>query len=418
MAEEKRVLTPTQKAFVTSREPYPAFVGGYGSGKSAAGIARAMSLKAHFPKQSLAYYLPTYPLVEDIAFRRFPELCERKGWDFKLTRGNSPGISFPGAGSIFFRTMDNPDRIVGYEVAHSILDEIDTLPTDKAKTVWNRVIARNRERLPDDFPNTVGVVTTPEGFRFVWEMWEKIKRPGYVLFRAKTEDNSANLPPGYIENLRNTYPSNLLQAYLDGEFVNLSSGSVYPSFDRRNRNRTNELIQQDEILHIGMDFNVGKMSAIVHVIRNGEPRALDEVTGVLDTPKMLEELGRRYPRTMHPTRLVYPDASGRARKSNNASESDLSLIRGAQFYVCVNNSNPAVKDRVLSMNKNFESGAYKVNIDKCPIYTESLEKQPYDKNGEPDKAGGLDHTNDAGGYFIAYRFPVVSRKAIIEQLEL
>jgi hypothetical protein len=49
---------------------------------------------------------------------------------------------------------------------------------------------------------------------------------------------------------------------------------------------------------------------------------------------------------------------------------------------------------------------------------ESLEKQPYDKNGEPDKAGGLDHIVDAAGYFIAYRYPVIKRIALVQPLRV
>jgi hypothetical protein len=427
-------LTPAQRSFAVSREPFPAFVGGYGSGKSAAAIARAMALKAHFRTNDIAYYLPTYPLVEDIAFKRFPELCDRKGWAYKLHRGNSPGISFPGAGKIVFRTMENPDRIVGYEVAHSILDELDTLTTAKAQNVWNKVIARNRQKMVGDFPNTVAVATTPEGFKFVWEKWEKLKLPGYVLFRAKTMDNAANLPPGYIDNLRNSYPAQLLAAYLDGEFVNLTAGSVYTSFDRR-RNHTNDIVRPAtndgkpaDTLHIGMDFNVGKMAAVVHVIRDTNPRAVSEINGVLDTPAMCLQIRKLYPRDKFPAIMVYPDASGQSRKSNNASESDLTLLKQAGFVLCVNLTNPAVKDRVLSMNKIMEpttaivnadglpigTPRYLVNTDLCPIYTEGLEKQAYDKNGEPDKTSGLDHAVDAGGYFITYKYPVVRRLATVQ----
>lgn len=416
--ELKRTLTPTQRAFATSREPFPAFVGGYGSGKSAAAIARAMALKAHFPKNDVAYYLPTYPLVEDIAFQRFPELCERKGWQYKLRKsGGTPAIEFPGSGRILFRTMENPDRIVGYEVAHSILDEIDTLDTIKARKVWNKVIARNRQKMPGGFPNTVGVATTPEGFKFVWEQWEKVKRPGYVLFRAKTMDNAAHLPADYIENLRNSYPSQLLTAYLDGEFVNMTSGSVYPNFSRV-KNNTTETIQDGEALHIGMDFNVTHMSGIVHTIRGNKPRALFEFTELFDTPAMCTAIRNKFPKEKHPSILVYPDASGNSRKSNNASQTDLSILRTAGFHVCVNPTNPAVKDRVLSMNKNFETADYLVNTDLCPLYVEGLEKQPYDKHGEPDKVGGLDHPVDAGGYFITYKFPVLSRKVVITTLRI
>jgi hypothetical protein len=420
VTDQSRKLTPTQRAFATSRAPFPAFVGGYGSGKSAAAIARAMALKAHFRRCDVAYYLPTYPLVEDIAFQRFPELCERKGWAYKLNKGGAPNISFPDAGRIVFRTMENPDRIVGYEVAHSILDEIDTLPVDKARKVWNRVIARNRQKLPGGFPNTVAAATTPEGFNFVWEKWQKDPQAaakGYVLFRASTMDNAANLPDGYIENLRNSYPSNLLQAYLDGQFVNLNTGSVYTGYNRI-RNFTNRRVKPGDALHIGMDFNVGKMAGVVHVLSDGLPHAVDELTGLLDTPAMIDAIRKRFPKDYYPTIMVYPDASGNNRKSNNASESDIVLLKAAGFVVCHNPANPAVKDRVMSMNKMLEDGRYRVNPDTCPVYVECLEKQAYNAHGEPDKSAGLDHAPDAGGYFIVYKFPIVSRTAIVTSLSL
>ena len=399
------MLTESQRAFILCREPFPAYVGGFGSGKTAAAIARAMALKTQFKSCDIADYLPTYPLVEDIAFRRFPELCERKEWSYRLNK-SSAFIEFPNAGRIVFRTMENPERIIGYEVAHSILDELDTLKPEKASEVWNKVIARNRQKIPNGFPNTVAVATTPEGFRFVYERWKRNPAPGYVLFRAKTMDNAANLPAGYIDNLKASYPSNLLAAYLDGEFVNLTSGSVYAEFDRA-KNSSSEKIAEGEPLHIGMDFNVSHMAAVIWVLRNGEPHAVQELTEVFDTPAMIALIKQRF--EGH-TIYVYPDASGQSRKSNNASVSDLSLLREARFTVLNNNRNPAVKDRILSMNRMIHAGGVRrlrVNIDGCPGFVEALEKQAYDKNGEPDKTSGLDHVIDAGSYFIAYKFPIV-----------
>jgi len=393
------MLTPTQKAFAVSKEPFPAFVGGFGSGKTAAAIARAMALKAQFRSCDVAYYLPTYQLVEDIAFRRFPELCERKGWAYTINK-QSKAITFPNAGRIIFRTMDNPASIVGYEVAHSILDELDTLPTEKAREVWNKVIARNRQKC--SIGNTVAVATTPEGFRFVYDRWVKNKAAGYVLFKAKTLDNAENLPADYIKNLQNTYPSNLLSAYLDGEFVNLTAGSVYPEFDRV-LNASNETIKENETLHIGMDFNVTKSAAVIHVLRDDKPHAVGELTGVFDTPAMIGLIKSRY--AGHSI-IIYPDASGANRKSQNASESDIALLYQAGFQVFRNSTNPYVKDRVLSMNKLIGDRSYKVNPDACPELVESLERQSYDKNGEPDKSSGFDHVLDATGYCIAYRYPI------------
>ncbi len=410
-------LTATQRAFATSREPFPCFCGGFGSGKTAAAIARAMALKAHCREQSVAYYLPTFPLVEDIAFQRFPELCERKGWAYRLRQGSSPFIEFPGAGRIVFRTMENPERIVGYEVAHSIIDELDTLPIEKARTVWNKIIARNRQKC--SMPNTVAVATTPEGFRFVHERWVKNPAPGYVLFRAKTMDNEANLPAGYIDNLRNSYPSQLLAAYLDGEFVNLTAGSVYPEFDRA-LNASTETIRDKETLHVGMDFNVSHGAAVIHVLRGDDPHAVAELTEVFDTPAMVRLLTERFKSRGH-SLIIYPDASGNNRKSQNASESDFALLRQAGFSICANPANPAVKDRVLSVNAMLNKDGrrrYRVNPETCPHLVEALEKQAYDKFGEPDKSGGMDHVLDAAGYVIVYRYPIARRTAVVVPLRM
>lgn len=397
-------LTEPQYEFVTATERFPALVAGFGAGKTHAAVTRALALKLQYPRQNVGYYLPTYDLVTTIAFPRFIETLEAWGVPYRQNK-NDKMLHVEGAGSFIFRTMDAPERIVGYEVADSLVDELDTLPEDKARDAWNKIIARNRQKKPDGSANTVGVATTPEGFRFVYDRWVRNAAPGYRIIRASTMSNAANLPDGYIESLRSTYPSQLLAAYLDGEFVNLVAGSVYPEFDRT-LNASAEVIQTGEALHVGMDFNVGKMSAVVHVLRGDDPHAVKEYTGVLDTPAMIALLKREH--EGHRI-LVYPDASGQSRKSNNASESDLALLRAAGFGVRVNAANPRVKDRVLAVNKMIASEGvrrYRVNPETCPELVESLEKQAYDKHGEPDKAGGLDHVIDAAGYFIAYRYPI------------
>ena len=409
-------LTGPQYDFVTATDRFPALVAGFGAGKTHAAVTRAIALKLQYPRQSVAYYLPTYDLVTTIAFPRFMETLEAWGLAYKQNK-NEKMLHVEGAGSFIFRTMDAPERIIGYEVADSLVDELDTLPEDKARDAWNKIISRNRQKKPDGSANTVGVATTPEGFRFVYDRWVRTGGPGYRIIKASTLSNAANLPDGYIDSLRGTYPSNLLAAYLDGEFVNLVAGSVYPAFDRT-ANASGEAIQPREPLHVGMDFNVGKMSAVIHVLRGDDPHALEERTGVLDTPAMAALLRRDFPD--HPI-YVYPDASGASRKSNNASESDLAVLKKAGFTVRVNPANPRVKDRVLAMNKMIHSEGvrrYRVHPQGCPDLVESLEKQAYDKHGEPDKAGGLDHVVDAAGYFVAYRYPIKHRVAVVQSLRL
>lgn len=411
-------LSGPQFDFVTATEQFPAFCGGFGSGKTFAAVSRAITKKLQYPHQSVAYYLPTYDMVRTIGFPRFGELMEEMSLARTFNKTDAT-IDFGSYGQVMFRTMDTPERIIGYEVADSLVDELDTLPIEKARDAWNKIISRNRQKKPDGSINTVAAATTPEGFRFVYERWQKNPVPGYRLIKAATATNAKHLPDGYIESIRASYPSSLVAAYLDGEFVNLTAGSVYAEFDRH-LNASTETIQPNETLHIGLDFNVTKMSAVIHVLRGDDPHAVAELTDVFDTPAMAKLIADRYKAKGHPI-MVYPDASGNSRKSNNASESDISILRSFQFNVCVNPANPAVKDRVLALNAMInKSGArrYRVNPQNCPMLVEALEKQAYDKNGEPDKTSGFDHELDAAGYFVVYRYPIVKRLAIVRELRI
>jgi hypothetical protein len=160
-----------------------------------------------------------------------------------------------------------------------------------------------------------------------------------------------------------------------------------------------------------MDFNVLKMAAVVYVIREGKPRALDELVGVRDTPTMCQLIIERFP--FHDITVV-PDASGQATSSKNFSESDHAILKKNGFKVEVNGVNPSIKDRINAVNAqilNADGDRHlKVNTNKCPNFTATLEQQVYDDFGMPDKSAGLDHVGDAGGYPIAKRFPIIIQK--------
>lgn len=402
------VLNIPQGQFLRLPMKYRLYVAGFGAGKTFAG---ALATCAHFlehPRIDQGYFAPTYPHIHDIYYPTIEEAAAHFGMRVRIVESNKEVHFYRGAwyyGVVKCRSMDRPSSIVGFKIGRAHVDEIDTLPIDKAREAWRKIIARMRYKIPG-LLNGVDATTTPEGFRFAHEQWVAKPRqdrklaPLYGMVQAATRQNRANLPADYIPSLVASYPEALISAYLEGEFVNLTQGSVYPAFNRI-LNFTAQRIQPDEHLHIGMDFNVGKMAAIVHVIRRGRPYALWEIMDVLDTPAMIGAIKLLFPgRSIS----VYPDASGGNRKTQNASSTDLALLGGAGFQVLNNPANPFVRDRVLCMNLAFEQG-YWVNPDTCPRYTESLEKQAYDKNGEPDKKTGFDHGNDAGGYFITYVFP-------------
>ena len=377
-------------------------VAGYGSGKSEALITRCLMYKIKYPKNDVAFYEPTYDLIRMIAWPRFDAMLTELKIPYTLTKHPINTLEIHGAGKVYFRSMDTPSRIIGYEVADSFVDELDTLKRDDAAYVWRQIVARNRQKKPDGSINTVAVATTPEGFRFVYDQWEHRKVQGCEIIRASTMSNP-HLPADYVDTLRANYPANLLDAYIEGKFVNLTSGQVYTQFSRAKHHIT-ALPDAKEPLHIGMDFNVGNMSAVIHVQRDGKPIAVGEITKGLDTPHMVRLIKDRY--DGHQI-SVYPDASGGSRKSNNAATSDLQILREAGFSVYAPKSNPPVRDRINSVNALLAKGHYLINTDTCPEATKCLEQQAYDKHGEPDKTQGHDHLVDGIGYLCHYNWPLV-----------
>lgn len=404
-------MTEPQARFWQLKDKYPLFCGGFGTGKTQALSDCALRDALHAPTGLIALYEPTYDLVRLILAPRMEEKLSDMGIRYRYNKSeNIIYSSSGGCGDFVLRTLDNPARIIGYESYRAHVDEIDTLKEDQARLAWQKIIARNRQKprgLREPF-NRVSAYTTPEGFRFAYKTWVKDAKPGYVMVQAPTNSNPF-LPDDYIDSLRESYPPQLINAYLEGQFVNLTSGAVYPDFSRT-LNHASTVIVPGEPLHIGLDFNVNKMAAVGFVVRDDEPHAVAELVNVRDTPTMAQILNERFLSAGHSV-TVYPDASGGNTTSKGASVSDLSILQSAGLQIRAPSANPRVKDRVNSVNALIlnEKGLrrLKVNVDACPTFTEALEQQPYDRNGEPDKTTGHDHTNDAAGYFLHNRWPIV-----------
>lgn len=385
-------LLPEQKDFMLESKIQSMFVAGYGSGKSHAGTLKTILRKIQHPAKKVAYYLPHYGLVRDIAFDKFPTLLDELGLKYTLNKSDKE-LHIENYGSIIFRSMDNPDTIVGYETAYALIDEADILPMDKMEKVYQKILGRNRA-----IPNAmVDAVSTPEGFKW---LYTEAQKGHFRVIRAKTTSNKF-LPEDYIDSLKEQYPPNLLKAYLDGEFINLTSGTVYSYFERDKHDTTIEA-QPNEMLHIGQDFNIGGCISTIHVIRNDVVFRVDEIESA-DTFSIVPNIKDKYPR--NPI-VIYPDASGFAGKTN-ASKSDIQILKDAGVTIQAPKKNGRVQDRVNAVNSLLSQNRYFMNTSRCIKGTQALEQQAYSKTGEPEKFGGagtIDDYNDAMGYFIVRKF--------------
>ena len=421
-------LNIPQYQFYSMDKPFRAFVAGYRGGKTFLGCVRLCILALEYPGVELGYFAPTYPQIRDIFYTTISDVAEIMGMTVDIkTSKNEVFLYYHGDlhAMVKCRSMENPQRIVGFKINHALVDEIDCMKRDKADAAWKKIVARlsskgfDEQRIYDEEmncdliiealgENTVDFTTTPEGFNWIYDFFVKQLRDDeslkqfYGIVNASTRQNAKNLPPDYIDKLLATYPPNLAEAYIDGQFTNLLGGTIYNQYT--DANRSFETIQEsDKVLYIGMDFNVTKMAARVFVYRDGKPHCVDEFNELYDTTDMIENIKMRYPDKRI---TVYPDASGKNRKTNAADETDISLLKAAGFRVLANDANPRVKTRINSVNAMFcnakgEHNCF-VNRDTCPVTHEELEQQVYNDKGEPDKQGGKDHGNDAFGYFIDY----------------
>lgn len=410
-------LSEPQAVFLRGLDTkFRAYVGGFGSGKTFVGCLDLLMFAGEHPGIAQGYFAPTYRDIRDTFWPTIEEAGEMLGFRVVVRRADKEVHLYRGRsyyGVIICRSMDDPGGIVGFKIARALVDEIDILPTDKATSAWRKIIARMRLVIPG-VVNGIGVTTTPEGFKFVYETFRRNPKPGYSMVQASTYENADFLPPDYIPSLREAYPQELIDAYLLGEFVNLTSGTVYRNY-KREAHRSAETIRPNEPLHIGQDFNVANMGSVINVQRGEAWHVVGELTGILDTPALIETLKSKY--EGHAI-YIYPDASGGSRKTVNASISDIALLRQAGFHVRAKDSNPPVKDRILAMNTAYSKGRLFVNDRAAPRFAEAQEQQAFDKNGEPDKTAGFDHLNDAQGYFVQWTMPVVKPRFDFKEIRL
>jgi len=399
-------LSAPQNIFLNSlNTKFRAYVGGFGSGKTFVGCLDLLIFFCKHPATRQGYFGPSYPSIRDVFFPTFEEAAHMMDFSVVINTSNKEVHVYRGReyyGTVICRSMDRPASIIGFKIARALVDEIDTLPKDKATQAWVKIVARMRLVI-DGVENGIGVTTTPEGFLFVYDKFSRNPTESYSMVQASSYENQKYLPPDYIQTLLETYPEALVDAYVGGKFVNLLTGAVYRSFDRI-KNNSKEVVMGQEPLRIGMDFNKGKMAACAFVRRDNGDHCASEITDGIDTPWMIDTIKEKWPEN---NITIYPDASGKNGSSKGADLSDISLLESAGFSIRAKKANPRVKSRVNSVNKCFEDEKVWVNCDEAPETARCLEQQPYDKNGEPDKKNDLDHTPDAFGYFCEYEHPII-----------
>lgn len=219
---------PAQLGLLTDTSTrHIAFVGGLGSGKTWSGSMKTILYALAYPGSLILVCAPTYRQMRDSTMREFfkilpnelQESFNKSEFELKLKNGSE----------ILFRSLENYEHIRGVEVAFIWIDEAN-LVSHKA---WRVVLGRLRQ---PGFPHRSIVTTTPRGKRFNWLHQEYVEKPAAnsklsrKVYNARTRDNISNIGEEYVQDLEATYTGEFALQELEGQFVDIIEGRVFPQF--------------------------------------------------------------------------------------------------------------------------------------------------------------------------------------------
>jgi hypothetical protein len=347
---------------------------------------------------------PTIPLIDDVALPKWNEMLERYAipHTFKASPRPSFKLLLPGGETpVLLRSMENYERLIGVNAASIATDETDTTRPETAEKAMIKLQGRVRV---GNCPQ-IAAASTPEGYGWMYTFFEEQKADNKKLYRGKSEDNPY-LDPGFVEDLKLKYHPQLIKAYLNGEFVNLESATVFYEFDRNLHTTGIFLPERNERIVFGADFNIGQCHAVYGVIRpgpGGQQLHCFAESKVSDTFSLVAHLREKYPHHFV-SRLItcYPDASG-SHDSTSSTQSDHEILSSAGIQVIAERRNPPIAETLAHANVHMHRGLVLLNPTTCHNTISSAERWSYDsKTLKPSKGGATDysHAGDALRYLI------------------
>jgi hypothetical protein len=345
-------------------------------------------------------------MLRDAILTSFLELLANNRIRHELNKSESVLVMKDTGSKIYFRAVDDFERLRGTNLAWFGLDEL----TYTAEEAWLRLEGRLRD--PGASRLCGFAVWTPKGFDWVYRRFVRNQVMGYEVVVAKAFENRHVLEkvPDFYERLRGSYDPRFFEQEALGEYLNVQAGVVYQGF-QRNRNVREVEIDAALPLFWALDFNVDPMCSIVAQKSGEEIRVLDEVAlSRASTLQACEEFHTRYPN--HQAGLViYGDATGQ--RLQTAGTTDYQIVkeyfrrtayRNVRFRVPA--SNPSVRERVGLVNAKLFSAGDEVRLfvhPRCDGLVTDFEEVTYkpessviDKERDPKRT----HLSDALGYLI------------------
>jgi len=395
-------LSEAQQSIGDDQTRFRVIIAGRRFGKTYLSV-REMAKFARHPKRKIVYIAPSYRQGKQTVWADLKEKLGRLGW-IKRVNETELTITLINGSLIMLRSADNYDSMRGLGIDFVVFDEF----ADIAVQTWTEVI---RPALSDREGHAM-FIGTPKGMgNWAKDLWDQGQNPATIDWSSYqyTTLDGGNVSEEEIEAAKQDLDERTFRQEYMATFETYS-GAVYYAFDRSQLFDIKQLepvVANNETMHIGVDFNVNPMSAVVSVKRGERLYVVDaiEIYGS-NTQELCDEIKMKY--GTERKYFAYPDASGGAR--NTKGTSDHNILRQNGFLVKAPGRNPPVKDRIAAVNSAFKSSNGQVKLcinNTARRLIECVEKQTYKGDTRvPDKESGFDHLLDALGYLTVYHFPI------------
>ncbi len=349
---------------------------------------------------------PTYPMLRDATLSSFLEVLVTNGIRHELNKAELV-LTMKDTGSrIYFRAVDDFERLRGTNLAWFGLDEL----TYTAEEAWLRLEGRLRDPMAKRLCGFA--VWTPKGFDWVFKRFIRAPVEGYDVVVARPYENRHVLDkvPDFYDRLKGSYDARFFEQEVLGEYLSVQSGAVYQCF-KRTRNVKEIGLDSGSALFWALDFNVDPMSSVVAQKRGEEIVVVDEIVlSRASTTQACEEFHARYPNHQAGV-VIYGDASGQ--RLQTAGTTDYRIIKEffrktaygyVKFHVPA--SNPSVRERLALVNAKLFSASEEVQLfvdPRCKGLITDFEEVTFKPDSsviDKDRDSKRTHLSDALGYLI------------------
>lgn len=400
-------LSVPQKIVAEDPNRFKVLITGRRFGKTFLGIRELCKSAATKPGSINWAVCPSYRMAKQIWWAQLVTKLTDLRWIENKNEAELT-IKLKNGSLIALKGCDSPDSLRGLGLDFVIFDEFQ----DSPKEAFTEVI---RPALSDKKGRAL-FTGTPKGVgSWSHELFTKaLNEKDWNAWQFTTIEGG-NVPPEEIEAARRDLDERTFKAEYEATFTTWT-GVVAYNFDYKvNVKRLPE--PETGVIHVGLDFNILPMTAVIAQIKGTEIHVFDELRMEgSNTDEVVEELRHRYP---YSKIVTYPDPASRQKKTSAGGKTDFSILMNAGFQVRARHFHTPVRDRVNSVNAKLlnAQGQSSLFLDpKCRHTIDSLQRLSY-KEGTNiiDKDSGLDHQFDALAYLVDFLFPIKTRFEIQEE---